>query len=100
MVRRALDEEQASWVLHHHERWDGGGYPDGLMGEQIPEGARILAIADALDAMTTERVYAPALSVPEAMVELSACRGGQFWPKGIDLVGQVASEEAVEPTLV
>ena len=47
----------AEWVLHHHERWDGSGYPDGLPGDQIPLGARIIFVADAYDAMTSERVY-------------------------------------------
>jgi diguanylate cyclase (GGDEF)-like protein len=100
MVRRTLDHEQASWVLHHHERWDGGGYPHGLMGEQIPEGARILAIADAWDAMTSERVYAPALTSVAAMVELRACRGSQFWPTGVDLVLEVVSRRPAGPDLV
>ena len=47
----------ADWVLHHHERWDGDGYPEGLSGEQIPLGARIIFVADAYDAMTSDRVY-------------------------------------------
>ena len=47
----------ADWVLHHHERWDGHGYPDGLAGEQIPLGARIIFVADAFDAMTSNRLY-------------------------------------------
>ena len=48
----------ADWVLHHHERWDGMGYPDGLEGEEIPLGARIIFVADAYDAMTSDRAYA------------------------------------------
>lgn len=93
MVRRALDEEQAAWVLHHHERWDGSGYPDGLAGDEIPEGARILAIADAWDAMTTDRLYAPALDERNALAEISSCRGTQFWPRGIDLMMRVAHHQ-------
>ncbi|HEV8687230.1 MAG TPA: diguanylate cyclase, partial [Gaiellaceae bacterium] len=60
----------AEWVLHHHERWDGAGYPDGVYGEQIPLGARIIFVADAYDAMTTDRVYRPRLSEVEALEEL------------------------------
>lgn len=99
MVRRALDSDQASWVLCHQERWDGGGYPNGLAGEDIPEGARILAIADAWDAMTCERVFAPALDVTAAIAELSACRGSQFWPRGIDLMIEATLNGAAEPSL-
>ena len=61
-----LDPEQARWVRHHHERWDGAGYPDGPAGLDIPDGARILALADAWDAMTTDRPYRAALSADEA----------------------------------
>jgi diguanylate cyclase (GGDEF)-like protein/putative nucleotidyltransferase with HDIG domain len=96
IVRRALDPEQASWVLHHHERWDGVGYPDGLVGEEIPEGARILAIADAWDAMTSDRVYAPALDAEAAVAELNACKGTQFWPRGVELMVALAGEPSRE----
>jgi putative two-component system response regulator len=67
-------------VLHHHERWDGGGYPHGLAGEAIPEGARIVALADALDAMTTERPYSPARTLDEAYAEILRGSGKQFDP--------------------
>jgi diguanylate cyclase (GGDEF)-like protein len=68
------------WILHHHERWDGGGYPVGLAGEQIPFGSRIILVADAFEAMTTERVYAPAISPEAAMQELRKHSGTQFDP--------------------
>jgi putative nucleotidyltransferase with HDIG domain len=68
-------------VLHHHERWDGGGYPHGLSGEEIPLEARILAVADAYDAMISERPYRPALSRAEAMAEVERCSGSQFDPQ-------------------
>ena len=69
------------WVLHHHERWDGAGYPDGLGGDEIPLGARVLFVADAFDAMTTERVYRlHPLSQAEAIAELERCAGSQFDP--------------------
>jgi HD-GYP domain-containing protein (c-di-GMP phosphodiesterase class II) len=71
-------EEIATWIRHHHERWDGTGYPDGLAGERIPLPSRILGAADALDAMTTARAYRDALSLEEAMNELVEQSGRQF----------------------
>jgi len=69
-----------SSILHHHERWDGGGYPDGLKGEEIPLGARILAIADSFEAMTSARPYRSALSREEVVRELRQGAGIQFDP--------------------
>jgi diguanylate cyclase (GGDEF)-like protein len=74
-------EPVASWVLHHHERWDGNGYPERRAGEDIPLGARILFVADAYDAMTTDRVYRSRLSHAHAMAELERCAGTQFDPE-------------------
>ncbi|HET8607301.1 MAG TPA: HD-GYP domain-containing protein [Gaiellaceae bacterium] len=68
-------------VLHHHERWDGGGYPVGLAGTAIPLAARILAVADAFDAMTSTRPYRPALPVDAALAEVARCAGTQFDPE-------------------
>jgi HD-GYP domain-containing protein (c-di-GMP phosphodiesterase class II) len=68
----------ASAILHHHERFAGGGYPSGIGGESIPLASRIIAVADAYDAMTTTRPYRPALSSEEALNELRRCTGGQF----------------------
>jgi diguanylate cyclase (GGDEF)-like protein/putative nucleotidyltransferase with HDIG domain len=85
----------ADWVLHHHERWDGGGYPDGIPGERIPLGARILFVADAYDAMTSDRVYRPRLDPEEALAELRRCAGTQFDP-GI-VAAFVAEVGAAEP---
>ena len=68
-------------VLHHHERWDGGGYPHGLAGTAIPRVARILAVADAFDAMTSTRPYRSALAVEAALAEVSCCAGTQFDPE-------------------
>jgi diguanylate cyclase (GGDEF)-like protein/putative nucleotidyltransferase with HDIG domain len=73
-------EPVATWVLHHHERWDGRGYPDKLGEDQIPLGSRILFVADAYDAMTSERVYRRKLSHDSAIDELERCAGTQFDP--------------------
>jgi putative nucleotidyltransferase with HDIG domain len=67
-------------VRHHHERWDGTGYPDRLAGEQIPLDARIVAAADAFSAMTADRPYSVPRSMPEAIAELSRCAGSHFDP--------------------
>lgn len=67
-------------VLHHHERYDGTGYPQRLKGEMIPVGARLLAVADAFDTMTTDRSYRPALGLERAIHELRTCSGTQFCP--------------------
>jgi len=71
----------ADWVLHHHERWDGGGYPDGLPADSIPLGARIIFVADAYDAMTSDRVYRRRLTAHDALAELQRCSGTQFDPE-------------------
>ena len=76
----------AEWILHHHERWDGAGYPDGLHGEDIPLGARIIFVADAYDAMTNDRVYQRKLSVAAALAELDECAGTQFDPDAVAAV--------------
>jgi HD-GYP domain-containing protein (c-di-GMP phosphodiesterase class II) len=75
-----------SAVRSHHERWDGGGYPDGLIGEAIPLGARIIMISDTTDAMTTDRPYRKRLPVEAVIAELQKYRGTQFDPKLVDLV--------------
>ncbi len=76
-----LFEKGAVYVRHHHEHWDGSGYPDGLSGEKIPLGARILAVADAFQAMTDERPYRAPLSEEAALRELQRCAGTQFDPQ-------------------
>ena len=70
-----------TWVKAHHERWDGRGYPDGLKGEEIPLSARIVAIADTYDAMTSTRSYRKALEHMEAINEIERCKGSQFDPE-------------------
>lgn len=76
-----LFEAERKIIRHHHERWDGKGYPDGLSGEQIPFFARLLAVADAFDAMTTDRPYRKAMTREEAVAELRKYEGRQFDPK-------------------
>ena len=78
-------EPVATWVLHHHERWDGTGYPAGLSGEDIPLGSRILFVADAYDAMTSERVYRGKLTHERAIAELERCAGAQFDPSVVSV---------------
>lgn len=79
----------ADWVLSHHERWDGMGYPQGLAGETIPLPSRIIFVADAFDAMTSDRPYRAAISETEAVEELRRCAGTQFDP---DVVEALAEE--------
>jgi HD-GYP domain-containing protein (c-di-GMP phosphodiesterase class II) len=88
--------EIADWVLHLHERYDGAGYPQGVSGQDIPLESRILAAADALEAMTYPRVYRPALTMEEALAELEQGAGSQFDPLvALRLVDLVRSGELV-----
>ena len=72
-------------ILHHHERWDGEGYPDGLKGETIPFAARVIAICDAWQAMVSERPYRSALAPERAIAELRAGAGSQFDPQLVEV---------------
>ena len=83
-------------IRHHHERWDGLGYPDRLGGKDIPVEAAIIAIADAWDAMTTDRPYAVALGLEEAMLQIHAGRGKQFNPVVVDAFAAVARRRPAE----
>jgi len=88
-------------VRHHHERFDGQGYPDGLAGDEIPIEARILAVVDAFDAMIHERSYRKALSWEEATAELERCAGTQFDPAVVEAFLTLLSrhsEELAAPT--
>jgi putative nucleotidyltransferase with HDIG domain len=80
-------------VLHHHERWDGRGYPYGLNGAEIPLGARIFAIADTLDAMTSDRPYRKALSFAQAREEIERCAGSQFDPELVRVFLELPEEQ-------
>lgn len=104
-----LDDDQVSWVRHHHERWDGAGYPDRLPGIYVPEGARIMSVADSFDAMVSDRPYRAGLTVAEAVNEIRVQAGRQFdpelarafvamWRAGHELiVGPCAQDPAHEP---
>jgi diguanylate cyclase (GGDEF)-like protein len=88
----------AEWILHHHERWDGTGYPDRLPGPEIPLGARIIFVVDAYDAMTSDRVYRGRLRQVDALAELERCAGTQFDPQVVAaLAEELKPAEQDEP---
>lgn len=72
-------------VRHHHERWDGDGYPDGVKGKEIPLASRIILISDTIDAMTTDRPYRKRLGLDAVVAELQKCRGTQFDPELVEV---------------
>jgi HD-GYP domain-containing protein (c-di-GMP phosphodiesterase class II) len=81
MISGIVGVEQIAKVMrHHHERFDGKGYPDGLAGEDIPLFSRMLALCDSFDAMTTKRCYRTPINLPDCLTELERCSGGQFDP--------------------
>ncbi len=79
-------------VRHHHERWDGAGYPDGLAGEAIPLAARVFAVADVIDALTSDRPYRHAGTFADARVTITAEAGGQFDPTVVEAYQKVSDE--------
>jgi HD-GYP domain-containing protein (c-di-GMP phosphodiesterase class II) len=83
----------ARLVRSSHERWDGGGYPDGLRADEIPLGARVVAVCDAFDAMTTERPYRQPIAEDEAIAELHRCAGTQFDPMVVAAFCRVIARE-------
>jgi diguanylate cyclase (GGDEF)-like protein len=87
----------ARLVRSSHERWDGGGYPDGLRGDEIPLGARIVSVCDAFDAMTTERAYREPIPEGEAIDELRRCAGTQFDPLVVEAFCRVIAREHPAP---
>jgi putative nucleotidyltransferase with HDIG domain len=95
LLRVAALRAAIPYVLYHHERWDGTGYPSGKAGEEIPLEARVLAVADAFDAMTSDRPYRRALSRAQALAEVERCAGSQFDPA----IAQVFLELFAEPEL-
>ena len=97
MLSDVLTPEQASWVRAHHERWDGEGYPDRLAGEAIPEGARILHLADAWDVMASNRPYVEPREPAEALAECRRLAGGQFWEPAVSCLERLWAEGALDP---
>jgi len=96
----SLYKEGKDLIAHHQERYDGLGYPDGLKGDSIALGARIIAVADTFDAMTTDRPYRKALSLSEARRRLIACKGSQLDARVVDaLLEELDAQEAAEEEL-
>ncbi|WP_133740728.1 HD-GYP domain-containing protein [Actinorugispora endophytica] len=95
-----LDEALAG-IMHHHERMDGGGYPMGLAGEEIPEAARLVSVADVFDCLTSTRSYRTAWSAADAIAELRRCAGTQFDPRMVEALVRAVDREGWEvPDLV
>lgn len=89
-------QEARNMAAYHHERWDGKGYPEGLSGEDIPLSARVMAVADVFDALTSPRVYKPAFPLPEAVEMIKKGAGVQFDPKCVEvLIDSLPKVEAV-----
>ncbi len=82
-------------IAHHHEHFDGSGYPDGLAGDAIPLGSRIILVADAFDAMTTYRSYKSVVSLQEALQELHRCSGQQFDRRVVDAFIAIVSRQGL-----
>ena len=87
----------ATLVRSGHERWDGAGYPDGMAGEEIPLGARVVCVCDAYDAMVSERPYREALSPAAALEELHRCAGSQFDPRVVEAFAAALAERRPVP---
>jgi diguanylate cyclase (GGDEF)-like protein len=94
IIRPLFPEALVEGVRHHHEHYDGNGYPDGLAGDDIPVLARAMAVVDAYDAMSCRRPYKAALTYPECLAELQRCRGTQFEPIMVDALLEVLEELA------
>lgn len=93
----ALDEEQRTWVAHHHEHYDGGGYPRGLRAEDISLGGRVLALADSWDVMTSARGYTAARDALAALAEARRMRARQFDPRCVDALEAALFEGDLSP---
>jgi polar amino acid transport system substrate-binding protein len=97
-ILKQVDEfkDLAEIVRHHHERWDGLGYPDGLSAYEIPLESRIIAMSDAFDAMTSERPYKRAMTLEEAILEIEKNKGTQFDPQIAEIMIKIIKEEIIE----
>ena len=89
-------EESSKIVLTHHERYDGNGYPNGIKNEEIPIGSRIFSIVDALDAMTSDRIYRKAIGFGEAKQRIIESSGTQFDPDIINIFSNISATEWIE----
>ncbi len=99
LQKLSIYKDSLGVVRHHHERYDGRGYPDGIKGEEIPFGARIVSVADSYDVMTSDRPYARARTISEGIEELIACKGTHFDPKIVDAFVHVLDRQhAPEPS--
>ncbi len=96
LARIRLWEDLAPFVQHHHEWWDGSGYPEGLAGDDIPLESRIIGLADAFDAIAGESTYGPPRSLEDALEEIRRCRGTQFDPALADLLLDLAERGVIE----
>ncbi|MCF8032484.1 MAG: HD domain-containing protein [Desulfarculaceae bacterium] len=94
-----LTKEEMAIVRHHHERYDGGGYPDGLAGNAIPMPARVISVADAFDAMTSDRPYRKAMGLRDALAELDQGAGSQFDRKVVQAFAAMVREGRVDDLL-
>ena len=92
MLAHAGLREEASWVRHHHERLDGGGYPDGIAGDDIPLEARIIFVADSFEAMTSDRPYRAGMPVADAVAELRRCAGTQFQADIVETFARIVDD--------
>jgi putative nucleotidyltransferase with HDIG domain len=96
VARLAVAESAAPAIRHHHERFDGSGYPDGLAGEAIPLAARVIHLADALDSILTTRIYRPGRPAREALAEVRRGTGSQFCPRCVGALVRLAGRGALD----
>lgn len=94
-LRHPLLDEVAVCVLHHHEHWDGSGYPDGLEGQEIPVISRIIAVVDAYDAMTTTRNYRQEINKQDALQMIESESGKQFCPQAVKILLAITGKDDI-----
>jgi diguanylate cyclase (GGDEF)-like protein/putative nucleotidyltransferase with HDIG domain len=97
IVGDVLEEEQIAWIAGHHERPDGSGYPAALKGDAVPEGASLLALADAWDVMVSDRSYSAPMTLEQALAEAHACAGTQFDVAAVDALDTLAQRGELMP---